>query len=293
MKRWLGIVVVSLTVIISVGCASGSNRIPPSTIPIDNPDSQPSLSPATSPPAPECPPDRTFLDALAAGLPYDQAVIAHQAYGAESSLLVWLVSPSTLQSTVGENQAEAEQQAITAARLLSDASPCLESFDTLQMLIVDPQYRLMFSGSLRTIDLPNLQADQAGGGTELEQGGGRVDPPIEPAAGDDCTWPEASQKLVASFAELNLEAVFYFVRDAGGNNVYAQWSVPDLQTALTIPNFLPEIHSQISCLAPPASGISVLLTLPDGQSLLTGYQPIAEGQAFDSSTFTYTIIEQP
>jgi len=69
--------------------------------------------------------------------------------------------------------------------------------------------------------------------------------------------------------------------------------VPNQEATQDTTDGLSQIASQISCLYPPASGISILLTLPNGQTLLTGYQPLDQGQPIDITRFSYQLIEQP
>ena len=240
--------------------------------------------------------NRSYLDNLATSLSFEQVVISYQSYAAEDTLTIWLVSPE-INSFAGEQSREtAELDAIQASKTLVDANPCLLEIETLHLTVVDSGYNQWFSGSLRTIDLPNLQTEQTGGGTESEQGGGREALPLNtlPTAGpDECTWQELSSRLKSNFSSRQVEAAFTYVRDAGGNIVYAQWSVPDQGAALKVLDSVMVIASQTSCLHQTASGISVLLTLPDGQTLLSGFLPIPPSQEADPAAFTFNFIPQP
>jgi hypothetical protein len=282
--------------VLFAGCSPAGNPPAPTAIKIDKTSSLPRTPTSTPSVLEDCQPNHALLDELAASLPFEQAEVAHQAYGGENSLMIWLVSPKITQISEEQNQAIAEEQAIQAAKALLEANTCLLDFDALQLTVVDAEYRLWFSGSIRTIDLPSLQSEQTGGGTETEQGGGREEPlpdtlPTENA--DACTWVEAAARLREDFSTDQVEAVFTFVRDVGGNNIYAQWMVPDRQSTLNVIEIVAKIAGHVSCLHPPPTGISILLTLPDGQTLLTGYQPIGEGQSIDPGDFTFSFIDQP
>ncbi len=295
MKRCIVIVGLFTAALILSGCSLFTSSPAPTPIPISDSSSQPRTPTTTPEPSGECQLTRSFLDELAAILPEEQSVITHQTYGGEDELAVWLVSPNINQPSPEQNQAIAEGQAIQAGKTLLEAAPCLMEIETLKISVVDVGYQLWFSGSLRTVDLPDLQTEQSGGGSETQQGGGRINPAIPtlpPLQADACSWPEAASRLKESFAARQPDAAFTFVRDVGGNNVYAQWSVPDRQAALEIIQSVTEIAAQVACLHPPATGISILLTLPDGQILLTGYQPINEDHSIDPAAFTFNMIEQ-
>lgn len=289
------LLLLSLTLILLAACSPSESRPEPTSITLGESSSIP-LSP-TSPPSTsadrKCPLNRSYLDALAAGLPIGQAVLSHQSYGGEDTLAVWLVSPEIDPTAVEQGQAIAEQQAIQVSKTLVESDPCLLEIETLLVTVVDAEYRQWFSGSLRTIDLPNLQTEQSGGGTESEQGGGRESLSQNTLPADACTFPEVAAQLKSEFSSRQLAASFTFVRDAGGNIVYAQWSVPDREAALNVLDSVLVIAGQTPCLYPPATGISVLLTLPDGQTLLSGLLPIAPSQDIDPSTFTFNFIPQP
>lgn len=236
------------------------------------------------------------MDSFAASLPFEQSEVMHQSYAREDSLAVWLVSTEINQVAFEQKPSVAEQQAILAANVLFESSNCIRKFNTMQFIVVDEAFQLWFSGSLRTRDVPDLQVEQAGGGTDSPQGGGREQPvastplPINESA---CTWQETTIKLKDKFSSQNIDASFYFVRDAGGSNVYTQWAVPDSQAALNAIDNLSQIAAEIGCLSPPADGLSVLLTLPDGQTLLSGYLPLGDNGTVDLAQFSYNFIEQP
>jgi PBP1b-binding outer membrane lipoprotein LpoB len=294
--KWYRLLALSLAALLLVGCDGATDPQVPTPIRVtESSDQQPILTSTPAIPS-ECQPNRSLLDSLAASLPYEQVVLAHQAYGNENTLFIWLVSPTINLASAEQNQEAAQLQAIQAAKNLLDASACLLEFDTLQMILVDDQYNQWFSGSLRTGDLPGLQPEQSGGGALAEQGGGWQALPAEnlpPQDANACSWPQVAARLQTEFSIAGSEAVFYYVRDAGGNNVYAQWAVADQQAALNVLDQVSQIAGQVECLYPPASGISVLLTLPEGQTLLTGYLPILAGQAIDPANFSFNFIEQP
>jgi len=218
----------------------------------------------------------------------------HQAYAREDALTIWMVSPEIDQAAFEQKTSVAELQAILAAKILVESGNCIRNFNTMQFIVVDQGYQLWFSGSLRTRDVPDLQVEQTGGGTDSPQGGGR-EQPIEstplPENALACTWPEVTSRLKDTFSSKNVDASFYYARDAGGSNVYTQWAVPDSEAALNVVDNLTQIAVEIGCLYPPADGISVLLTLPDGQTLLSGYLPLGENGTFDPAQFSFNFIE--
>ena len=292
-KGWLLFWVFFFFVILAA-CSSSTSPTLSTAIPINETSSLPRSSSFTPTTSENCQPSQTLLDELVANLPFEQIEVMHQSYAREDALTIWLVSPEINQAAFEQKTPVAEQQAILAAKLLVDASDCLPTFDTLQFIIVDTEYQLWFSGSLRTLDVPDLQVEQTGGGTDSPQGGGREQPaagtPL-PADASACTWPETALRLKDKFSAQNVDASFYFARDAGGSNVYTQWAVPDRQAAIDVIDSVSQIAAEVGCLTPTADGISVLLTLPDGQTLLTGYLPLGDNGKFDSSQFSYNFIE--
>ncbi len=290
------LLVLSLALILLTACTP-SETLPESTfIPLSETSSGPRSPTSPSSPTGSCVLTRTFLDGLSSSLPFEQTVITHQSYGGEESLGIWLVSQEIIPTNADQSLATAELQAIQVSKALVDANPCLLEIETMQLTVVDAEYQLWFSGSLRTIDLPNLQTEEIGGGAETEQGGGResLPPNTESSAGPDaCTWQELALQLKNDFSSRQVDAAFTFIRDAGGNIVYAQWSVPDQGAALNILDNVMAIAGQASCLFPPTTGISILLTLPNGQTLLSGFLPIDPTQGADPAAFTFNIIAQP
>lgn len=275
-------------------CSAGPSPAIDTPIPIMELNTPSDLPESTQAVTPECQPIPELLDGLAASLPFPQAVVMQQSYGGEDSLNIWLVSPDLDQAAFEQKQPLAEQQAVLAASTLLGTSDCLLDYETMHLTVVDSGYLLWFSGSLRTVDIPDQPtAPEGGGGGDAAQGGGREAPAGDSLPSGSCPWSEAAQNLKEDFSARQIAAWFTFVRDAGGNNVSAQWAVPDQQAALETLNSLPQITSQVSCVHPPVTGISVLLTLPDGQTLLTGYQPIQDGKSMDPAEFDYQFIEQP
>jgi len=284
-------------ILITLAACTPSETLPePTPIALSQTSSGPRSPTSLPAPSGTCQFNRSYLDGLAASLSFDQAEVSHQSFGDEDTLAIWLVSPDIVPSAGEQSLATAEQQAIQTSKTLVDDNPCLLEIETLHLTVVDAEYRQWFSGSLRTTDLANLQTEQTGGGTEPEQGGGWEGLPQNtlPAADPDaCTWQEMSTRLKREFSSQQEDSVFTFVRDAGGNIIYAQWSVPDQGAALNVLESVLKIAGQISCLSPPTTGISILLTLPDGQTLLSGFLPIDPSQGADPAAFTYNFITQP
>lgn len=287
--------VFSLSAILAA-CGTASTPTPPTPIPINETSSLPRSPSSTPADSENCQSNQTLLAGLAASLPFEQNEVMHQSYAREDSLVIWLVSTEINQVAFEQKPSVAEQQAIMAANLLFESSNCIRNFNTMQFIVVDEAYQLWFSGSLRTRDIPELQAEQAGGGTDSPQGGGRQQPVAStplPADASNCTWPDVAVRLKDKFSSQNADASFYFVRDTGGSNIYTQWAVPDSEAALNVIDSVSQIAAEIGCLNPPADGISVLLTLTDGQTLLSGYLPLGDNGGFDPAKFSYNFIDQP
>jgi hypothetical protein len=244
-----------------------------------------------------CRPERGLLDDLEALLPYEQRVIFHQAYGGEHSLVVWFVEPELGVGTTADNESKAITKAVETASLLAQTSVCAEVVDLVHVTVVGVDYTQWFSGPIRLQDIPPSEGDTAGGGPGEERGAGVSEETAEPLVlpgPDSCAWGTVSATLDVEFGGKGVEANFYYVRDANGNNVFVHWvPVEDQESLESIP-LLAQVVEQIGCLYPDPTGISLIVSGEDGVVLLNGYLPgrqSGDGIVFDIDDFTYQLVE--
>lgn len=296
MKRFFVIWAFGL-VWVATGCASpatvnvpeSSTNIPVGSYPL------PSTSPAVEVPD-ECDPSLSSVQTWTASLPYPEAVIIPQSYQEKSSLILWLVDPSLVSGDPELNQELAANQALFSALKIYQHTECVQNFDDIYASIVDSDYRLWFSGSFRTADLPGLQLEETGAGTEQEIGGGRISSSVggqSAGAEASCSWKEASQILSQHFSKRNQPAVFYYLRDTGGANLYVHLVTSSPQGGEPAQQWVSEIYPLLPCLYAALDGITITLTLPNNQILLTGYQPLNPDGSYDPEKFTSTSFDQP
>ena len=294
MKKYL-VLVLFLQTLLAVGCSSPTSQPgTPSLTDMPVGESQAGPTETISDSGVLC---DTSLDAMkdwADSLPYEEVVLVPQTYMDESSLILWLVDTTLLPTDPEVTQEVASSRAINAAAELARHTYCVLKFDNIHASVVDADYFLWFSGSIRTVDLPGITLDESGAGTEEAEGGGR----IPPSTGDQtspstCTWQEASRALDGYFEGENQPAAFYYIRDAGGANIFAHFTVPNADAAGATGKLISDIHARVSCLQPNLDGLSIVLIHPDSRILMTGYQPINEDGGYDPGAFAYSLLDQP
>jgi hypothetical protein len=293
MEKYFASILLLLTLLVS-GCSDSAQQ-PGTASPTDIPvgESQTAPTEAGSNAEVLCNISLNAMQDWADSLPYEEVVLVPQTYMDESSLILWLVDTTLLPAYPEVTQELAANRAINAAAELARYTYCVLKFDNIHASVVDADYFLWFSGSIRTVDLPGITTKESGAGTAEAEGGGRV----LPSTGDQnspstCTWKDASQSLDKHFAEQNQPAVFYYIRDGGGANLFAHFTVPNADAARPVEDWISGIHAQVSCLQPNLDGLSITLILPDGRILMTGYQPVDKG-GYDPGAFSYSLFDQP
>jgi hypothetical protein len=166
----------------------------------------------------------------------------------------------------------------------------------LHITVVGVDYTQWFSGPIRMQDLPVSGEDASGGGPDEERGSGVSEVTAAPLAlpgPQTCDWGAASAALDEEFGSKGVDANFYFVRDANGNNVFVHWVAEEDQEPLESIPLLARVVEQIGCLYPQPTGISLSVASEGGVVLLNGFLPGAqsgEGTIFDIDDFSYQLV---
>lgn len=260
----------------------------PSVTPLDQ--HAPTISPLpTSNQEETCNLAAIHLETWKQTLPYPEIILVPQIYLGETSLIVWYPDPALSQTNSEEIDTQASQSAIAVANQLSIEDACLFAFDSVYITVVDPGYQLRFSGSLRTADLPQTLTGNLAN-QNAETGGGQVLPTEneDSGAGQSCQWTQISGTLNELVAENTTSSAFALGRDAGGTNItaYLQFSTAPTDEALS--EIIETLYGGLGCLQSTVNGISIAITLPDAQLVLTGYQPLNPAGSYDPATFTFT-----
>ena len=247
-----------------------------------------------------CQPEVSLLNNLRAQLPYQQAVVIYQAYGGEHSLVVWLAAPELDGGFRAENEYQATEIAVSAARVLLGASVCVGKFDLLHITVVGGDYTQWFSGPIRPADVPPDEKANTGGGHGGDRGAGIsavTAAPDEAPRPDDCDWQTARENLAQQFDSVKISiSDFYFIRDAGNDFVYAHWVLAGDQTPEELLPLLSKTADELSCLIPRPTGISLTIAGEDGVVQLTGFLPGSVSRRktrFDLDDLSYQLLGAP
>jgi hypothetical protein len=224
-------------------------------------------------------------------LPYQQAVVTPQSYGDESSLLVWFASPSLANTIPEETETAAVTLAVQAAKAMLAENDCLEEYDSLVFNVVDDNFWLWFSGSMRVADIPDLVVDDSGGGSEQAQGGGRG--AVQLGNKGKCTWPEVAEQLEDAFRTQNNLAVFFYNREVSGNHTYTHWRVGTIPESSKVKEIMTVLATELACLSPTPNGLSATITGPGSEIIATAYLPLRKNGLPLVSKFSFTILEKP
>jgi len=285
-----------LTVFLAACTGLNDNTVPTPTqisFPAPNQPSNQADPQPENPVSDDCQPNAALLEDLRNALPYEQAVVTPISYGGENTLLVWFASPELSKTPVQQTEDAAITQAVQAASTLLGTSICVAEFNSLVLNVVDENYQLWFSGSVRVADIPNLSLEDGSGGGNGNESEGAGRGPIEPPPGqkNTCTWVEASNALDKTFSTPENQAVFYFIREGGTSTVNAHWQVSTLPSQEEALATLTAMAPKTQCIYPPATGLSATLTGPDGQIRATAYLPLNKNGKPQENKFSYTPLD--
>ncbi len=280
-----------------VGCTSpdnGGNSPLPSQIalPSQEPVQTPTISSA---PDEACQFSGDDLSTWAATLPYEEVALFPQTYLDNFTLNLWFMNPSLTQASLDEISTWAAESAISALKQLTLQGECVLEFDNVFVTVVDPQYQVWFTGNLRPGDVAQIAVDEEND-LSGEIGGGQITPTDENSltgGGQACLWADRTHSLTGHFSTSAQYTSFMLTRDAGGTTLSAYLVLPQAPTDEFAAQLIADIYGLAGCLQTQLDGISIILTMPNNQLSLTGYQPLAPGSGYNPADFTFTRFETP
>jgi hypothetical protein len=221
------ILLLTISLLIS-GCASvfpeptpTSTQTPTAT---DTPRPTDTPTPTTDPMS-LCEYDADFFTTLRAELPIDEVVIYRHFINGGHTLIVWYVEPEleTEISTIDElyeNQEIAVANALVSAAQLKRGYPCVEYFDTIELVVVDSNYHGWFSGAINPEDIPDTPYDSAltdlFDAAEIGYLRDEIPDSTDKAPSNSCDWVTTHEKIQQHYSPTLVNAAFYFVRDSRG-----------------------------------------------------------------------------
>lgn len=230
------------------------------------------------------------MNAWADSLPYPEAVLTEQSYRGQRSLVLWYADPGLTEATPEELETLAAESALSTLKQLMQAQACFASFESVYVTVVDAGYQLRFSGSVRTEDLAQLSNTDLDDGSG-EVGSGRLSPTAEESAsgaGQSCLWTDVSTPLSESFSSDLLPAAFTLTRDPVGTHLSAYVTVPHSPDREATQQIAEAVYSSTGCLQTTLTDITLTLTLPNSQLVVTAYQPLSGENGPDPEAFRYT-----
>ena len=267
--------------------------------------------PAAEPPAAtiSCIIDNEFLSKLNSKIPYEEFNITHNIIDETYTLGIWFVDPELSTSVSEENFEENKTLAISHAaeiiHILRNADPCVEVFTVINPIVVDTNYFGWFSGTITPEEVPESQTitdDEINKIIDDIQIGYLIENPPEPLGpppAGSCTWAETLEKINRHFNNETLNIGFYYVRDRNGNNVWAQWYVPDPSDAylFALPSIM-NIAMELDCLYPSPTNIYTIVMVQNHQMVIIGILPRSESggelndmlNEFDIADYNYNIF---
>lgn len=235
------------------------------------------------------------LSGWAASLPFVEVGLFPQNYQEHSTLNLWFVNAALTQANPDEISTWAAESAISALKQLTSQDNCVMEFDTVFITVMDPQYQVWFTGNLQPADVAQITLGE-GNDHSSEVGGGQIIPTDANApagGGQACRWVDRYQSLSEQFSTPYQYSSFMLNRDAGGTTLFAYLVLPHRPTDEYIAQLVATIYDLTGCFQAQLDGISITLTLPNSQLILTGYQPLGTGDGYDPATLTYNRFESP
>jgi hypothetical protein len=260
----------------------------------------------TAPQDVTCQSRNEILEKLEGVVPYDEYSLSFNVSEGIASLTLWLVNPG-LDSHVEEGLRDALGQALLEAAAvvhrMHQTDACVgELFDRVNVIIVDPDYVGVFSGVLSLGDIPDAESlseeELVTLATSFEVDYRLREPMAAfiPPSDTACTWAETREKIARNFPASNLNVDFFYVFDALGSTVWAQFVGPvEGETAGYAVLKVREMTDALDCLYPAANKISTIVVNGEGEVTLVGSIAASDSpentvNGFDINDYTYGLI---
>jgi hypothetical protein len=254
-----------------------------------------------------CPSRNEVLRKLEEVVPYEEYSLSFNTSKEGSLLTLWVVNPqvdSHTEEGLRDGIALALLEATAVVHQMYKADECTgELFDRANVIIVDPDYVGVFSGVLSLENMPDsasLSEDELVTLATSFEVDYRLRDPMEaftPPPSDACTWKETREKIADNFALSNPNVDFFYMFDALGSTVWAQFLGP-IEGGTTGYAVLKvgDIIDDLDCLYPPANKINTIIVDGEGEVLVVGtIAEVEEGSAnavngFDINDYTFSMM---
>jgi hypothetical protein len=268
---------------------------------------------ACTPSAPRddvCPSRIEILEKLEDIIPYEEYSLTFNTSEEGSAFTLWLVNPSLnshMEEGLRDAIAKALLEATAVVHQMYKEDVCVgELFDFVNVIIVDPDYVGVFSGVLKLENMPDsevLSEDELVALVTSFEVDYRLREPMEAFAlppGTMCTWKETREKIARNFSVSNPNVNFFFVYDALGSTVWAQFlGLLEGETRGFATLKVKEIINDLDCLYPAANKINTIVVDGEGKVLLVGSisqakEPSADTvNGFDIKDYTFSLLLEP
>jgi hypothetical protein len=226
-----------------------------------------------------------------------------------STLIVWFVDPDLDPGASGDEIAQnaslAMRHAAELSHQLNAADPCLQELSAaINPVVVDREYNGWFAGLITPSTLPgdtkltDAQLAELTGAFEISYLRDRPAPPMEPAPGGSCSWPEARSGIqwhweVSGPAPSNIGA--WLSIDESGVTVTAQWpGVSGEWAEYAVPTFMAgtiNVTMELHCLHPQPDLLVLLVVDDAGKVEIVGVWSGEAMRAEDLSQLRYRQLE--
>jgi hypothetical protein len=247
------------------------------------------------------------LEKLEGVIPYEEYSLSFNTSKEGSALTLWLVNQN-VDSHVGEGLRDAIASALLEATVvvhqMDKTDECVgELFDFINVIIVDSDYVGVFSGMLSMENIPDsatLSEDELITLATSYKVDYRLREPMEsftiPPL-DACTWGETREKIAQNFSVSNPNVDFFYMFDALGSTVWAQFVGPiEGETRGYAILKVKDIIEDLDCLYPPANKINTIIINGEGEVLLVGTLSQAEEisadtiNGFNINDYTFSVL---
>jgi hypothetical protein len=236
---------------------------------------------STSSQSDECIANNDILATLEAVIPYEEHSLSFNTSEEGSVLTLWVLDPN-LNAHYFDGFEEllprALLQVTSVIHQLNVTDGCVKTlFEFIYVLIVDPEYVGWFSGTLPIENIPDsasLTEEELVTLTTSFDVDYKLRDPIEffiSPPDNGCTWPETHEKILTYFPAANPNVDFFYVFDALGGAVWAQFTVPKQDDTLNyVFSLLSQIIDELNCLYPLPSKIITMVTDHTGELVVIG-----------------------
>jgi len=259
---------------------------------------------STSTQSVECIADNEILEKLEAVIPYEEYSLSFNTSEEGSSLTLWVLDPALnahYWDGFDDLLPKALLQITGVIHQLNLTDACVKTlFEFIYVIIVDPEYVGWFSGTLpveNIPDSPELTEEELFTLTTSFDVDYKLRDPIEfflPPPETACAWPETHEKILRHFPAANPNVDFFYVFDALGGAVWAQFTVPGQEDTMSyVFSLLALIIGELDCLYPLPNKIITMVTDHTGELLVIGTihaeDPSSETaiNGFDISDYTF------